>query len=219
MANFFLTIKTLEKNGVLDEITEIFSKNEVNILYVYVYINKNNVGSINVNLEHVNNIDKLLTDLNNSDSVKSVSITDSLNDIYGKRILIFGGGAQVSQVALGAITEADRHNIRGERISIDTIPLVGEEDIAKAVNALSLLPRVKALVLAGSIMGGEITKAIQDIKKEHPNLLIISLKMFGSASKEADLIVTDPIQAGVIAVMAVASTAVFDINKLDTNKI
>ena len=34
---------------------------------------------------------------------------------------------------------------------------------------------------------------------------------------EADLIVTDPIQAGVMAVMAVASTAVFDVKRLANN--
>ena len=219
MTNFFLTIETYENKGVLDEITEIFSEHGINILYAHVYIRKNNIGSVNVNLEHVDDINKLIEDLNKSKSVKSISIRGSLNDIYGKRVLIFGGGAQVSQVALGAITEADRHNIRGERISIDTIPLVGEEDIAEAVDALSLLPRVKALVLAGSIMGGKITDAIKKVKKEHPELLVISLNMVGSAAKSADLIVTDPIQAGVMAVMAVANTAVFDINKLDTNKI
>jgi uncharacterized protein with ACT and thioredoxin-like domain len=38
-----------------------------------------------------------------------------------------GGGARVAQVAIGAIVEADRHNIRGEHISVDTIPLVGEQ--------------------------------------------------------------------------------------------
>jgi len=42
----------------------------------------------------------------------------SLQKIYGKRIIIVGGGAQVGQVALGAISEADRHNIRGEHISV-----------------------------------------------------------------------------------------------------
>ena len=68
-------------------------------------------------------------------------------------------------------------------------------------------------------MGGKITDAIKKVKKEHPELLVISLNMVGSAAKSADLIVTDPIQAGVMAVMAVANTAVFDINKLDTNKI
>ena len=56
----------------------------------------------------------------------------SYRKIYGKRIIVMGGGAQVGQVALGAITEADRHNIRGERISVDTIPLVGEQELAAA---------------------------------------------------------------------------------------
>ena len=59
----------------------------------------------------------------------------SLTPIYGKRVIIIGGGAQVGQVAIGAISEADRHNIRGERISVDTIPLVGEQAIADAVRA------------------------------------------------------------------------------------
>ena len=88
-------------------------------------------------------------------------------DIYGKRIIIVGGGAQVSQVAIGAITEADRHNIRGERISIDTIPLVGEKPLAEAIEAISRLPRVSALVLAGSLMGGEITQAVKNVKERN----------------------------------------------------
>ena len=49
-------------------------------------------------------------------------------------------------MALGAIAEADRHNIRGERISVDTIPLVGEEPLASAVRAVVRLPRVRLLV-------------------------------------------------------------------------
>ena len=90
--------------------------------------------------------------------VESVEETPSSAKIYGKRIIVMGGGAQVGQVALGAISEADRHNIRGERISIDTIPLVGEHELAAAVRAVMRLPRVKMLVLAGAIMGGEITR-------------------------------------------------------------
>ena len=43
--------------------------------------------------------------------------------------------------------------------------------------------------------------------------------MPGSVTEVADLIITDPIQAGVLAVMSVANTAVFDINRLgDNNK-
>jgi len=217
MSNIAITIKAEEKIGVLDQITNIISSYDINISYTHLFIEKNNLGSINLELENPDNIDSLIEDILAIDSVKSVEKHGSLNDIYGKRIIIFGGGAQVSQVAMGAITEADRHNIRGERISIDTIPLVGENEIAEAVEALSRLPRVSALVLAGSLMGGEIAKAVANVKEEH-DLIIISLNMPGGITEIADLIVSDPIQAGVMAVMAIADTAIFDINKLKENK-
>jgi energy-converting hydrogenase B subunit Q len=141
--------------------------------------------------------------------VESVEETPSSAKIYGKRIIVMGGGAQVGQVALGAISEADRHNIRGERISIDTIPLVGEKELAAAVRAVIRLPRVKLLVLAGAIMGGEITTAVEEVRTN--GLRVISLNMAGSVPDAADLVVSDPVQAGVMAVMAVADTAKFDL--------
>ena len=118
----------------------------------------------------------------------------------------------MGQVALGAITEADRHNIRGEHISVDTIPLVGEQALAAAVRAAARLPRVKALVLAGSIMGGEIEKAVLDVRAQ--GLLVVSLNMAGSVPEASDLVVSDPVQAGVMAVMAIADTAKFTIARL-----
>lgn len=216
MNDYTLTIKSAERKGVLDDITDVITVHGANISYVHLFIEKNNVGSINLELEHVMDIDELLLDLEKISEVKSVELHGSQLDIYGKRIIIVGGGAQVSQVAMGAITEADRHNIRGERISIDTIPLVGEKNIAEAVEAISRLPRVSALVLAGSLMGGEITQAVKKVKEES-NLIVISLNMPGSVTKYADLIITDPIQAGVLAVMSVADTAVFNIERLGDN--
>lgn len=216
MNDYTLTIKSHERKGVLYDITDVITDHGANISYVHLFVEKNNIGSINLELEHVENIDELVSDLENIEEIKSVELHGSQLDIYGKRIIIVGGGAQVSQVAMGAITEADRHNIRGERISIDTIPLVGEKNLAEAIEAISRLPRVSALVLAGSLMGGEITKAVKKVKKES-NIIVISLNMPGSVTKFADLIITDPIQAGVLAVMSVADTAVFDIERLGSN--
>ena len=130
-------------------------------------------------------------------------------EVFGKRIIVIGGGAQVGQVALGAIAEADRHNIRGEKISIDTIPIVGEENLANAVRAVPRLPRAVALVLAGALMGGEITRPCARCARK--GVLVVSLNMAGSAPSAADLVVSDPVQAGVMTVMAVAKTARFDI--------
>jgi len=141
--------------------------------------------------------------------VSGVELEQSFSKIYGKRIVIMGGGAQVGQVALGAISEADRHNIRGERISVDTIPLVGEDALAGAIRALVRLPRVRLVVLAGSIMGGEISRAVEEVRRK--GLYVISLNMAGSVPDVADLVVSDPVQAGVMAVMAIADTAKFDI--------
>ena len=216
MSNYTITMRTFEKEGVLDTITSLIASKSINITYTHLFIEDSHTGNINLELEGVGDIDGLVKELNNLDVVRSIKILPSLYDIYGKRILIFGGGAQVSQVALGAITEADRHNIRGERISVDTLPVVGEENISEAVSALSSLPRINALVLAGSLMGGEITNAVSKVKKEN-DIVVISLNMPGSVTSVADLVVTDPIQAGVMAVMAVANTAVFDIKKLKGN--
>lgn len=154
----------------------------------------------------------MLEEIRSLPIVHRVQTVNSMQKIYGKRIIIMGGGAQVGQVAIGAISEADRHNIRGEHISVDTIPLVGEKPLAEAVRAVARLPRAKALVLAGSLMGGEIEKAVREVRAQ--GLLVVSLNMAGSVPDAADLVVTDPVQAGVMTVMAVADTAKFTIEKL-----
>ena len=199
MTDYAITIKTDEDKDVLNEITKMLSNHDVNITYTHLFVDTNNTATIDLEVEDVNDINKLIGDIKLVDEVISAETHVSSNDIYGKRIVIIGGGAQVSQVALGAITESDRHNIRGERIGVDTIPLVGEKAISEAVGGIARLPRVSALVLAGSLMGGEITESGKKLKEV------------------VDLVITDPIQAGVMAVMAIADTAVFDIDRLKGN--
>jgi energy-converting hydrogenase B subunit Q len=149
--------------------------------------------------------------LDQLDEVRRVHPTRVLEGIFGKRIIVIGGGAQVAQVALGAVSEADRHNLRGERISVDTIALVGEAEIAAAVRAVADLPRARLLVLAGSIMGGDISVAADEIRAV--GIPIISLNMVGSITEHVDLVVSDPVQAGTMAVMAIADTATFDLER------
>jgi len=141
--------------------------------------------------------------------VRAHRLTRSLERVFGKRIIVIGGGAQVAQVALGAVSEADRHNLRGERISVDTIALVGEENIAAAVRAVADLPRAHCLVLAGSLMGGDISRAADELREV--GIPIIALNMAGSLPEHVDLVVSDPVQAGTMAVMAIADTASFDL--------
>ncbi len=153
----------------------------------------------------------LLEALDAIPDVRGSRLTRALGKVFGKRVIVIGGGAQVAQVALGAVSEADRHNLRGERISVDTIPLVGEENIATAVRAVADLPRARLLVLAGSIMGGDITRAVGELRDV--GIPVIALNMVGSITDAVDLVVSDPVQAGTMAVMAVADTATFDLER------
>jgi energy-converting hydrogenase B subunit Q len=190
-------------------LTKVLADHAANITYVDIH---NGDAQSETYLEFTlpgDGIAAVLDDLRQVPGVSAIEETPSFARIYGKRIIVMGGGAQVGQVAMGAISEADRHNIRGERISVDTIPLVGEKELAAAVRGVMRLPRVKLLVLAGSLMGGEITEAVKDVQRN--GLRVISLNMAGSVPDAADLVVTDPVQAGVMAVMAVAETAKFDL--------
>ena len=135
------------------------------------------------------------------------------DEIWGKRIIIIGTGIQVSQVVLGAITEADRHNIRGERISIDTLPLTGEKNIIEALEAIGYLPRVSCIVLAESEIEDSIIGVIDEIKNNY-NIKIVGLNGNDSLINHLDLVVTDPVQAGVMAVMAISETSNLDISRI-----
>ncbi len=199
--------------GVLHQLTGVIAKHQGDIRSVSIIEDRPTDTRIYFELDLPGTVDSLVADLQALVVVRTVTLVQSLQKIYGKRIIIMGGGAQVGQVALGAISEADRHNIRGEHISVDTIPLVGEQALAAAVRACRRLPRVRALVLAGSLMGGDIELAVREVRAE--GLLVISLNMAGSVPEASDLVVTDPVQAGVMAVMAVADTAKFAVERLN----
>jgi energy-converting hydrogenase B subunit Q len=198
--------------GVLHELTGVIAKHRGDIVSVEIIEEKPPEARIYFEIALPVGPEVLQADLERLEIVSGVNVVKTLQKIYGKRIIIVGGGAQVGQVAIGAISEADRHNIRGEHISVDTIPLVGEQPLADAVRAVARLPRARALVLAGSLMGGEIETAVREVRAQ--GLLVISLNMAGSVPDAADLVVTDPVQAGVMAVMAVADTAKFTLERL-----
>ena len=205
MSAHALLATIVDQPGILSGMTKVLADHQANITYVDFH---DDDIYFEVTLADAS-LDAVLAGLRQVPGVTALEEQPPFAKIYGKRIIVIGGGAQVGMVAMGAIAEADRHNIRGERISIDTIPLVGEHDLAAAVRATARLPRVKMLVLAGALMGGEITKAVQEVQKL--GLPVISLNMAGSVPDVADLVVSDPVQAGVMAVMAIADTAKFDL--------
>jgi energy-converting hydrogenase B subunit Q len=193
--------------GILHKLTGVIAHHGANITSVDIIEERQTYFEIEVTDQAA----ALIEDLSKLPVVRQVTQVNTFQTVFGKRVIIMGGGAQVGQVAIGAISEADRHNI-GEHISVDTIPLVGEKPLADAVRACARLPRMKALVLAGSLMGGDIERAVREVRAQ--GLMVVSLNMAGSVPAAADLVVTDPLQAGVMTVMAVAETAKFTLSRL-----
>jgi energy-converting hydrogenase B subunit Q len=208
-----LMVRTPDEPGVLHALTRVILDHKANITYVDIAERREDDTTIYFELEGVASeaAEVLIGDLEGLPIVRTVEQAPSFQRVYGKRIIVVGGGAQVGQVVVGAVAEADRHNIRGERISVDTIPLVGEEDLAAAVRAVARLPRAVALVLAGALMGGEVARAVYEIREK--GIIVLSLNMPGSVPDAADLVVSDPVQCGVMAVMAVSDSASFDIRR------
>jgi len=213
---YALSIITENRAGVLRDVATVMADYQANIQMIQqsIITTGPNTGRayLYFEFEECGNHGELIADLARVPSVVDVTIYPPFSRIFGSRVIIIGGGAQVAQVALGAVNEADRHNIRGERISVDTIPLVGEQTLALAVDAVARLPRACILVLAGSLMGGEVSRAVDRVRAA--GIPVIALKMAGSVPEHADLVVTDPIQAGVFAVMHVSGKGVFDINRV-----
>jgi energy-converting hydrogenase B subunit Q len=200
-----------DRKGLLHDMTAAILRHGGDIVSVEI-VERGARSAVYWELDAVDDPQSLERAFLDIDVVSSLRRLPTMFQVYGKRIIVVGAGAQVGQVAIGAIGEADRHNIRGEKISIDTIPIVGEVDLANAVRAVARLPRAVAVVLAGSLMGGAVTEAVDEVRAR--GILVVSLNMAGSVPKHADLVVTDPVQAGVMAVMAVASTASFDIARV-----
>jgi energy-converting hydrogenase B subunit Q len=206
-----LLVEGGDRKGLLHDMTAAILRHGGDIFSVEI-VERGARSAIYWELDSVEDPDSLEKAFLDIDVVTSIRRLPSMFQVYGKRIIVVGAGAQVGQVALGAIGEADRHNIRGEKISVDTIPIVGEKNLANAVRAVARLPRAVALVLAGSLMGGEVTTAVDEVRAR--GILVVSLNMAGSVPEHADLVVTDPVQAGVMTVMAAASTARFDIARV-----
>jgi energy-converting hydrogenase B subunit Q len=204
-----LMVRTPDEPGMLHALTGVLLEHGANITYVDIAERREDGSTVYFELEDVADPEGLISDLRALSIVRAVEKAPSFQKVYGKRIIVVGGGAQVGQVVVGAVAEADRHNIRGEKISVDTIPLVGEDELAAAVRAVARLPRAVALVLAGALMGGDVAQAVYEIREK--GIVVLSLNMPGSVPEAADLVVSDPVQCGVMAVMAVSDSALFDI--------
>ena len=143
--NYAISLITENQVGILRDIGSVCAEHNANIVLTQQETVSRGPDSgyawVDLEITACGRIQDLVEALQQIPGVRDVKLQDTFRTIFGKRVIIMGGGAQVAQVAMGAVNEADRHNIRGERISVDTIPLVGEENLASAVSAVARPPR------------------------------------------------------------------------------
>ena len=213
MEKFGLTVRAASGPGVMHQMTGVIAKHRGNISSIDITSEGAVDARIYFEIDMAEAPEALIAELRTLPVVHEVGLVKTLQAIYGKRIIIMGGGAQVGQVAIGAII-GGRPPQYSRRAHLGGYDSAGRRAAARRRGARGgpALPRVKALVLAGSLMGGDIEQAVREVRAQ--GLLVISLNMAGSVPDAADLVVSDPVQAGVMAVMAVADTAKFTVDLL-----
>src|ERR1051325_8681582 len=106
-----IVCRGVDRAGVLYEMTSVIVRHGGYIASVDI-LERGDRSAIFWELYGIPDDDALIADLSALEVVSSVERVPSMLEVFGKRIIVIGGGAQVGQVALGAIAEADRHNIR-----------------------------------------------------------------------------------------------------------
>ena len=209
----FIEIQATDRLGLIADITATLSELNGNISYLQAWNDHDGLSHALVQIDDESRLDTIIARLEAVSEVRHIEVRPTHRRTFGKRIIVIGGGAQVAQVASGAIAEADRHNIRGETISVDTLPVVGEPELAEAVRGAGRLHRVGIVVLAGAIMGGDISRAVSELRTQN-GIPVMALRMAGSVTDVSDLVVTDPLEAGVMAVMLISHVGQFDLMKI-----
>ena len=111
-----LVISAEGRTGVLHQLTGVIAQHEGDITSVEILRNWPPVARTYFEVVLPGDVQALVEDLRTLAIVRSVEVVKTLQTIYGKRIIIMGGGAQVGQAiaAGGVILQLDRKNITAE---------------------------------------------------------------------------------------------------------
>src|SRR4029453_6133702 len=110
-----------DRKGLLHDMTGAILRHGGDIHAVEI-VERGQRSAVYWGLEGVEAAHRLRRDLQAIDVVARISQLPSMFQVYGKRIIVVGAGAQVGQVALGGIGECGGEYIRGERLSVGTVP-------------------------------------------------------------------------------------------------
>ena len=90
-----ILVHALGKTGVLHQLTGVIARNEGDITSVEILDNWPNPARTYFEVLLPGSEEKLVADLRALEIVQQVETVKTLQKIYGKRIIIMGGGAQV----------------------------------------------------------------------------------------------------------------------------
>src|SRR5688500_1388480 len=93
-----LIIRGQDRPGLLHALTGVIFAHRGNITLVEI-VERGNRSAVYFEIDPVSDPDALIVDLGKVESVEVVEPTLSMFGIYGKRVIVVGGGAQVGQVA------------------------------------------------------------------------------------------------------------------------
>src|SRR4051812_33892686 len=89
--------------GVIHQVTGVFARHNGDIRSISIIEDRKDEARTYFELDLSGDVATMLDEVRHLPVVRNVTLVQTLQKIYGKRVIIMGGGAQVGQVALGAI--------------------------------------------------------------------------------------------------------------------
>src|SRR6202011_4954416 len=103
-----LLVTTRDEPGILYRVSEAIFKHGANITSIAGGPHGEGGAELQREVAGAGDEASLIADLEGLEGMTKVSRVPTFQRIYGKRVIVIGGGAQVGMVAQGAISEADR---------------------------------------------------------------------------------------------------------------
>ncbi|HEX2679679.1 MAG TPA: ACT domain-containing protein, partial [Candidatus Dormibacteraeota bacterium] len=94
-----LLVECRDEPGVLYRITEAIFRHGANITYVAGGARREALADLQLEVSGAPDQRRLIADLEALEGVTRVTLVPTFQTIYGKRVIVIGGGAQVGMVA------------------------------------------------------------------------------------------------------------------------
>jgi energy-converting hydrogenase B subunit Q len=101
-----LLVTTRDEPGVLYRISEAIFQHGANITYIASGARRENTAELQLEVTGAGDEAGLMKTIERLEAVTEVSRVPIFQRIFGKRVIVIGGGAQVGMVAQGAVSEA-----------------------------------------------------------------------------------------------------------------